>query len=69
MGPVVLIDKSKSLTDKRFGNWSSLFENSTLGVAITNSAFRFSEGESRIFDDARVHKQRASTTIVPRYLR
>jgi PAS domain S-box-containing protein len=41
MGPVVLIDKSKSFTDERFGNWSLLFENSTLGVAITNSAFRF----------------------------
>jgi PAS domain S-box-containing protein len=39
-----LTDKSESSMDSGFGRWGPLFENSSLGVAITDSAFRFLTG-------------------------
>ena len=39
-----ITEKSESSLDDDFGQWSPLFENSSVGVAITNSAFRFITG-------------------------
>src|ERR1043166_2387483 len=38
---LALADESELSIDESTGQWGSLFENSTLGVAITNSAFCF----------------------------
>jgi PAS domain S-box-containing protein len=44
MPQFALTDKSESSLDDGFDQCSPLFENSSLGVAITNSAFRFVTG-------------------------
>src|SRR5262249_37136739 len=39
-----ITEKSESSLDDDFGKWSPLFQNSSVGVAVANSAFRFITG-------------------------
>ena len=61
-----LADEYELAVDEGAAQFRSLFENSTLGVAITNSAFRFLTANPT--DDARLLTRRTATADVPRYL-
>ena len=59
---------SLKLFDSIEDQWRSLFESSTLGVAMIDLGFSFPYSKSHISDDVRLLEPRIAAAIVPRHL-